>query len=94
MIVHGDTCPNFKTINNLGFYKIVEDDAGFRQILSTSSCHISSLQNKPESSEAIALSTRAIRSLSRRLADPAQNVDDGVVVTILAFACHTVRRPK
>lgn len=80
----------FKTLNKIGFFKTVVDDAGFRQILCTSSAHMMRLREGTETAEAIALSTKAIQSLNRRIADPVLGISDGVIVTILAFACHAV----
>ncbi|KAI9766497.1 MAG: hypothetical protein M1840_006454 [Geoglossum simile] len=78
-------------MSKIGFFRAVEDEAGFRQILCTSSSHIARLQDGTETADGIALSTKAIRSINRRLADPRLGVSDGVIITILAFACHAVR---
>jgi hypothetical protein len=88
--VHGDTCPMFKTMSKIGFFKSVVDEAGFRQILCTSSSHMTRLREGTETAEAIALSTEAIRSINRRLNDPTLGISDGVIITILAFVCHAV----
>jgi hypothetical protein len=48
------------------------------------------LREGTENAEAIALSTEAIRSINRRLADPILGISDGVIISILAFACHAV----
>jgi len=48
------------------------------------------LREGTETTEAIALSTEAIRSVNRRLTDPTLSISDGVIITILAFACHAV----
>ena len=91
--VHGKTCPMFKTLSKIGFFKIILDDAAFRQVLCTSSAHMTMLRGGTENAEAIALSTKAIQSLNKRIADPVLAVSDGVIVTILAFACHAVSYP-
>jgi hypothetical protein len=88
--VHGDTCPMFKTMSKIGFFRTVVDEAGFRQILCTSSSHMTKLREGTETTEAIALSTEAIRSVNRRLTDPTLSISDGVIITILAFTCHAV----
>ena len=36
------------------------------------------------------LSNDAIQSVNRRIADPVQCLSDGVIITIIAFACHSV----
>lgn len=82
----------FKTLNNIGFFKTVLDEAAFRQLLCTSSAHMTRLRDMTtDNPESIILSTQAIRSVSNRIADPVQGISDGVLITILAFACHAVR---
>ncbi|OBT53596.1 hypothetical protein VE04_06287 [Pseudogymnoascus sp. 24MN13] len=88
--LHGDTCPMFKTLNNIGFFKTVLDEAAFRQLLCTSSAHMTRLRDETENPEAIVLSTQAIQSVNSRITDPMLAISDGVLVTILAFACHAV----
>jgi hypothetical protein len=80
----------FKTMSKIGFFRTVLDEAGFRQILCTSSSHMTRLREGTENAEAIALSTEAIRSVNSRLADPILGISDGVIISILAFACHAV----
>jgi hypothetical protein len=80
----------FKTMSRIGFFRTVIDEAGFRQILCTSSSHMTRLRDGTENAEAIALSTEAIRSINRRLADPILGISDGVIISILAFTCHAV----
>jgi hypothetical protein len=80
----------FKTMSKIGFFRTVEDEAGFRQILCTSSSHMTRLRQGTDTAEAIALSTEAIRSINRRLADPTLGISDRVIITILAFACYAV----
>lgn len=91
--VHDRWCPMFKTLNKIGFFKIILDDAAFRQVLCTSSAHMTMLRGGAENAEAIALSNKAIQSLNKRIGDPVLAVSDGVMVTILAFACHAVIYP-
>ncbi|KFY94298.1 hypothetical protein V498_03933 [Pseudogymnoascus sp. VKM F-4517 (FW-2822)] len=88
--LHGNTCPMFKTLNNIGFFKTVLDEAAFRQLLCTSSAHMTRLRDETEDPETIILSTQAIRSVNNRIADPVLAISDGVLVTIIAFACHAV----
>jgi hypothetical protein len=81
----------FKTLSKIGFFQTVRDEAAFRQILCTSSSHMTFLRGSGEENpEAIVLSTEAIRSINRRIADPRESLSDGVLITILAFACHAV----
>jgi hypothetical protein len=80
----------FKTLDKIGFFKIVSDDAAFRQILSTASAHMNVLRQGGDNAEATALSSTALKSVNRRIADPELGTSDGVLVTILAFACHAV----
>lgn len=80
----------FKTLNRIGFFKTVLDDAGFRQILSTSSAHMTVLREGTETAEAVSLSSQAVQSLNSRISDPTLCTSDGVMSTILAFACHSV----
>jgi hypothetical protein len=80
----------FKTMSKIGFFRTVVDEAGFRQILCTSSSHITKLRQGTETAEAVSLSTEAIRSINRRLTDPALGISDGVIISILAFAYHAV----
>lgn len=80
----------FKTLNNIGFFKTVLDEAAFRQLLCTSSAHMTRLRDETEDPETIILSTQAIRSVNNRIADPVLAISDGVLVTIIAFACHAV----
>lgn len=48
------------------------------------------LRQGDDNVEASALSSTALKSVNRRIADPVQGTSDGVLVTILAFACHAV----
>lgn len=81
-------------MSKLGFFQIIEDQAGFRQILSTSSCHEARLRNEAEPLEAVALSTAAIQSVSDRLTHPVLSTSDGIVITLIAITCHAVREPR
>ena len=88
--VNGKSCPLFQTLSSIGFFRTVLDEAAFRQVLCTSSSHMTRLRDGTESAEAIVLSTEAIRSINRRITDPILCISDGVIITILAFACHAV----
>jgi hypothetical protein len=88
--VHGGHCPMFETLSKIGFYKTIEDDAALRQVLCTSSMHQTRLRNVEENTEAIILSHEALRSINKRIADPALATSDGVLFAILAFAAHAV----
>ncbi|KAH8803671.1 hypothetical protein F5884DRAFT_511447 [Xylogone sp. PMI_703] len=88
--LHGDTCPMFKTMKKIGFFNIVEDEAGFRQILCTSSSHMTQLRNRSDNPEAIRLSIQAIQSLNRMIPNPELGYSNATIVAILAFACHAV----
>jgi hypothetical protein len=78
----------FKTLSNIGLFRIVLDEAAFYQILCTSLLHTTSLRERTESTEAIVLSTGAIQSVNRGIADLVLDISDGITVTILA--CHVV----
>lgn len=43
-----------------------------------------------ENAEATQLSIRAFQSLKQRITDPTQCVSDGVIVTIITLAAHSV----
>jgi hypothetical protein len=88
--VHGGFCPLFQTLSSVGFFKSIKDEAALRQVLCTSSMHQAKLRHGEESTEAIVLSNEALRSMTRRIADPALATSDGVLFAILAFACHAV----
>ncbi|KFY34458.1 hypothetical protein V494_06754 [Pseudogymnoascus sp. VKM F-4513 (FW-928)] len=88
--LHGNTCPMFKTLNNIGFFKTVLDEAAFRQLLCTSSAHMTRLRDGTENQESIILSTQALRSVKNRITNPAMAISDGVLTAIIAFACHAV----
>jgi hypothetical protein len=92
--VHGGFCPLFETLSSVGFFKSIEDAAALRQVLCTSSMHQAKLRHGEESTEAIVLSNEALRSMTRRIADPALAISDGVLFAILAFACHAVSGPS
>jgi hypothetical protein len=80
----------FKTLSKVGFFANMQDPAGFRQILCSSSKHQSKLRHEPESFESIDLSTNAIQSVNQRLMDPIAGISDGVITTVIAFICHAV----
>ena len=91
VIVHSETCPMFRTLSRIGFWEAtLEDEAAFRQALSTSSAHMASLQDDPDVAEAIALSNDAIQSVNARITDPLLCVTDGVIIAVITFACHSV----
>jgi hypothetical protein len=88
----------FKTLSKVGFFASIEDPAGFRQILCSSSKHQKQLRNGgPESGvdtdsvESINFSSLAISSVNTRLMDPVAGISDGTITTILAFITHSVR---
>jgi len=80
----------FQTLNKIGFFKTVSDDAAFRQILCTASAHMTVLRQGSDNAEARALSSAALRSVNKRIVDPGQGTSDGVLMAILAFGCHAV----
>ncbi|KAH9222397.1 hypothetical protein DL95DRAFT_441524 [Leptodontidium sp. 2 PMI_412] len=89
--LHGRDCSMFRTLSRIGFFQAVRDETAFRQILYTSSAHMGSLRKSNELDlESISLSTTAIRSLSKLIADPVLCTDDAIIISILAFACHCV----
>jgi hypothetical protein len=80
----------FKTMSKIGFFQTLTDPAGFRQVLCTSACHMEVLRGSSEPPDAIVLSTQALQSVNRRLADPAEIRSDGMLSAVLAFCCHSV----
>ena len=75
----------------VGFFQSLSDPAGFRQILSTSACHMEVLRGAvSEPSDAILLSTQALQSVNDRLANLAESRSDGMLAAVLAFCCHSV----
>jgi hypothetical protein len=90
-----EECHALRTLNKIGFFRTaLLDKAAFRQLLYTSSTHSTRFRHEMETSEDIALSTEAIRSLHSRLTNPDLCTSDGVVITILTFICHAVRAPS
>jgi hypothetical protein len=79
-------------VSRIGFYTTMQDPAGFCQILCSSAMHMSRLrgENPATCVEAMNLSIPAIQSINKRLLDPVLGVSDGVIITVLAFACHAV----
>ncbi|KAH8800358.1 hypothetical protein F5884DRAFT_863069 [Xylogone sp. PMI_703] len=86
-----EECPALKTLNKIGFFReVLSDEAAFRQVLCTSSSHLERFRNRNKNPEAIVLSTKAIRSVHRRLLDPELCTTDGIIIAILTFALHAV----
>ena len=91
VVVHSETCPMFRTLSRIGFWEAtLEDEAAFRQALSTLSAHMTSSQDDSDAAEAIALSNDAIQSANARITDPLLCISDGVIIAVMAFACHSV----
>ncbi|KAH7383111.1 hypothetical protein BKA64DRAFT_177854 [Cadophora sp. MPI-SDFR-AT-0126] len=89
--LQGNDCSMFRTLNKIGFFQLVQHETAFRQILYTSSADMARLRNyKEENIEVISLSGKAIRSLSRLIADPMLCTGDEIIISVLAFACHCV----
>jgi hypothetical protein len=96
-LVNAMTCPMLSSLCKIGFFQTIqEDEGGFRQVLCTASEHQTKFMEMrdftvPSNPESLALSIEAVRSINRRIADPVLGTSDGVIATIIAFACHTVR---
>jgi hypothetical protein len=68
------------------------DDAAFHQVLSNSALHLGSLKmdGSRETVESIKYHTEAVESVKMRITDPILGITDGIIVAIIAFACHDV----
>lgn len=69
----------------------LSDPALFYEILS----HISrdttaSFPGHAKEKQAFALHSQALQSVNKRLSDPVESVSDGIIATILGFACFSV----
>ncbi len=91
-VVHDDRHGNFRPFRDCWFPIGMLDAAAFHQILSNSALHLGSLKTEgtPETLESIKYHSEAVKSVQERIADPIRGITDGIIVTIIAFACHDV----
>jgi hypothetical protein len=69
----------------------LSDPALFYEILSHISRDITaSFPGYAKKKQAFALHSQALRSVNKRLSDPFESVSDGIIATILGFACFSV----
>lgn len=70
----------------------LSDPALLYEILSYISRDITaSFPGYEKEEEAVALHSQALQSVNKRLSDPVESVSDGIIATILSFACFSVR---
>ena len=67
------------------------DDSTFNQVLSIAAIALGKLQKNPASTEleAIKYHSAALESVNKRLKDPIHGNSDGVVASVVGFACHS-----
>jgi hypothetical protein len=69
----------------------LSDPALFYEILSHISRDITaSFPGYSKEKQAFALHSQALQSVNKRLSDPVESVSDGIIATILGFACFSV----
>lgn len=70
------------------------DAAFFNEILSHVSLHVYTLRHglsrETECPQSMILHSRAVASVRKRLCDPVLGISDGIIGTVLAFACFSV----
>jgi hypothetical protein len=72
----------------------LSDPALFYEILSHISEDITtSFPGYAREKQAFALHSHALQSVNKRLSDPVQSISNGVIATILGFACFSVCYP-
>jgi hypothetical protein len=93
--LHTQSDPHLRPFKDIWYPISVSDPAFFYEILSNMSAHIFTLrnssQNRDNCPQAINLHSRAINSVRTRLLDPILGISDGVIGTVLAFACFSHR---
>jgi hypothetical protein len=92
LLVHDDRNGNFRPFRDCWFPIAMLDAAAFHQVLSNSALQLASLkaEGTQETVESMRYHTRAIESVQQRISDPVLGITDGIIVTIIAFACHDV----
>lgn len=84
-----------RPLRNAWFTVGLSDEAAFFQVMSNSALHLYALQNPTKEAEATALSTRyqqrTLRSIQKRLANGASDVNEGMIGAISALMAHDVR---
>lgn len=87
--------PYLRPFKDTWFPISLSDSAFFNEILSHVSSHVFTLrngfQNRDDCPQSIALHSLAINSIRTRLLDPVLGISDGVIGTVLAFACFSHR---
>jgi hypothetical protein len=97
LIDHVHTCsdPYLRPFKDTWFPISLSDSAFFNEILSHVAAYVftlrNGLQNRDDCTQSIALHSRAIHSVRKRLLDPVLGISDGVIGTVLAFACFSHR---
>jgi hypothetical protein len=97
LIDHVHTWPDshLRPFKDTWFPISISDSAFFNEILSHFSAHVFMLRNGvhniDDCPQSIDLHSRAIKSVRQRLLDPVLGISDGVIGTVLAFACFSHR---
>ena len=93
--VHTWPDPHLRPFKDTWFPISMPDSAFFNEILSHVSAHVFTLRNGvhniDDCPQSIDLHSRAIKSVRQRLLDPVLGISDGVIGTVLAFACFSHR---
>lgn len=93
--IHTWPDPHLRPFKDTWYPISISDSAFFTEILSHISAHIftlrSGLSNRDDCPQSITLHSRAINSIRKRLLDPVLGISDGVIGTVLAFACFSHR---
>ena len=93
--------PHLRPLRDTWLPLAFSDPAFFYEILSHIALDVASAQSPPTTSDveydyqtstmSLALHSLALLSINQRLTDPTIGLSDGVIGTILAFACFSVR---
>ncbi|KZF20166.1 hypothetical protein L228DRAFT_284902 [Xylona heveae TC161] len=89
--IFDDRHANFQPFRDIWFPLALSDGAAFHQLLSNSALHITSLRpidRQREAFEALSHHAVALMCVQNRLADPTVAISDGIIASIIGFACH------
>ncbi|KAH7305651.1 hypothetical protein BKA65DRAFT_200701 [Rhexocercosporidium sp. MPI-PUGE-AT-0058] len=97
LIDHVNTCSDIqlRPFKDIWLPISISDAAFFNEILSHVSLHVYTLRHglsrATECPQSMVLHSRAVNSVRKRLDDPVLGISDGVIGTVLAFACFSHR---
>jgi hypothetical protein len=81
---------NSQNMRDVWMSSATHDRTAFQLTLANAALHLANRTGETETTESIGYYTIAARMTEQRLQSPDDSISDGVIVTVLGFACHDV----